>query len=685
MTDKPKMNAANYQEIPQALKDIPHWVNWKYFYDRDKQRWTKLPLNPAGLKGAKADTPETWGTFTSSCGNVWDTHDLGIGFEIGVKAAGHSSGLLCVDLDHVLKDGVIQDPDAQDIFETLDSYTEISPGGDGLHIWIKADVTEERAKRKGPLEIYSDRRYMTVTGNRYGTRTTVEERTAEINELIEKYLKDAADTGQAVGSVAPGTAGQDTTQQYDPWYIAGQAGTIWNGQPDTDDDIIRKMCDRNPTAARLWRGDAGDDHSAADQALVNHLAFWSNYDRVTIDRLFRRSGLMRDKWDKIHDPAHNRTYGQMTIDKALAGKIPRTPSQAAASSSVATSSTPGPQPQDNSETTPRQTGQAAQDSATGQQTQEDVYQYAAAQWRTEFEDMILVKTPPISTGFPYLDMLLDGGLYPGLITLGAVTGEGKTTLGLQMMDNIAAAGRDVIIFSMEMSKFELIAKSISRLGFKLAIDKQDAFTTRQLLNYDDYRNYSADRLLLIEKAKREYFDTIAPHVFIRESPITGMGVDDIQAALEEHRQQTGAAPVVLVDYIQLMTPSKNNHRNLTDKMVIDLNVKNLKQISRDFNTPVIAISSVNRAAYSFQAKAAGKNTIDLTDFKESGAIEYSSDILLGLNKESYDDKTKVGQMALDILKNRNGEKNTSQAFNYYYRFNCLIDVNRGTQRGTKVI
>lgn len=673
------MRTPNYQNVPQQMKDIPHWVNWKYIWSESQKRWTKLPLNPIGLKAAAADDPATWGTFLSSCGNVWDNNELGIGFEIGKKAAGHSSGLFCVDLDHVLKDGVIQDPAALDIFETLDSYTEISPGGDGLHIWIKADVTEDRAKRKGVIEMYGDGRYITVTGNLYGSRRTIEERTAEINELIDRYL--TAPAAKAAANPEPPSTSVATSKAAtpDPWEALAQSATMpyegWTGEPDTDTEILQKMEQQTPEAGRLFRGDISNynnDHSAADQALCNTLAYWSNYDPGTVDRLFRQSGLMRPKWDEIHDTANNRTYGQMTIDKALAGHTPRTPQAANAAPNQ------DPAAASSSSVTPSQTSPAGtpqQTQSPGTQPQDDVYLYSAAQARTDFEDMILIKTPRISTGFPYLNQLLDGGLYPSLITLGAVTSTGKTTLGLQMMDNIAAAGHDVIIFSMEMSKFELMSKSISRLSFKEAVDKQHAFTTRQLLDKDSYLTYSTERLILIERAKRKYFDEIAPHVFIREAPITGMGIDKIQAALQAHADQTGTAPVVLVDYIQLMTPPANvNRRNYTDKQVIDINVMSLKQLSRDYNTPIIAISSVNRAAYSYQAKAAGKTKIDLTDFKESGAIEFSSDILLGLNQTSYDDKNAAGKMELDILKNRNGKKGMSQAFDYYYAYNCFVET-----------
>lgn len=714
----PTIKPPIFQNIPQELQTVPNWVNWRYHEDPSKPKPSKMPLNPNGLKAAKQNDPITWGTYATVCGNIWNRPELGIGFELGTPD--RPTGFICVDLDHVLTDGKITDPAALDIFETLDSYTEITPGGDGLHIWIKAAITEDRRKRKGIIEIYGTGRYLTVTGDRYGNRETIEERTAEIKEIIEKYLTDpAADpqqpqepapvfspvgTSNAAPQTQPGALDWNDTIQddYDPWDAAGTPVTTWDGTGDSDNDVIQKMTNRDSKAAALWRGDIsgnGNDHSAADQALINKLVYWTNGDAAQVDRLFRQSGLMRPKWDVKH--SQGKTYGQMTIEKAMTGFIPRTaaagnaapnqqtgtgPTAAGTSQSVGPNqSTQGAAPNQSGGTVPG-TGSPQPQQPQGQQPPqvEDVYLFSAAQWRTDFEDMILVKTPRISTGFPYLNQLLDGGLYPSLITLGAVTSTGKTTLGLQIMDNIAAAGKDVIIFSLEMSRFELIAKSISRLSFKEAPRKSDAFTTRQLLDYDSYNQYSTERLLLIEKSKQRYFDEIAPHVFIREALGT-MDVDKMREILAAHVNQTGTAPVVLVDYIQLMAPPRKITRNLTDKQVIDNNVMSLKQISRDFNTPVIGISSLNRAAYSTrgnnQKQTQGQtpqmknadNKVTLTDFKESGAIEYSSDVLLGLNCDLYNDRTKTGVMSLDILKNRNGEKGTSQHFDYYYKFNCFME------------
>ena len=650
-TPRPIMTKPRFENIPGEMKGLSNWVNWNYLWKDEQQRWTKPLLNPKGLRFADKTKPDTWGTFAAACDNLRTRSDIGIGFCIGTTAC--PTEYIAIDLDHVLTDGKITDPAALDIFETLDSYTEITPSGEGLHIWIRATAAADRRTRKGKVEIYDCNHpaYLTVTGNIFGNRTTIENRTAEIKEVIEKYLSnDAPDPQHPAPALSP---------------VAKL--------PDSDFDIVQKMCDRNPAADRLWNGNMSDyprgneqyDHSAADQALTNYLAYWANYDAATIDRLFRQSKLMRPKWDEIHDRQNNRTYGQMTIDLAMSGHTPRTFTAAPNQS------------QDNN------TGSETPRPDSQMKAPEDIYLHSAAQARAAFEDMILIQTKPISTGFVYLNQLLDGGLYPGLITMGAVTGEGKTTLALQMMDNIAAAGKDVLIFSLEMSRFELIAKSISRLSFKLAVNKDDAFTTRQLLKYEDYKYYSTERLLLIERAKREYFENIAPHVFIRQAPITGIDTTAIQNIMNDHRNQTGEAPVVLVDYIQLLTQPATVRRNLSDKQVIDMNVMNLKQLSRDFNTPVIGISSLNRQAYSTRGNnqkqpgqpAQGKadNRVTLTDFKESGAIEYSSDILLGLNRDLYDEKTKVGKMSLDILKYRNGAKGTSQVFDYYYRYNCFVE------------
>ena len=261
--------------------------------------------------------------------------------------------------------------------------------------------------------------------------------------------------------------------------------------------------------------------------------------------------------------------------------------------------------------------------------QEELHAESAASYVQDFINSIIASksasfTP---TGFPNLDEILDGGLYAGLYIVGALSSLGKTTFCLQVADQVAQAGRDVLIFSLEI--------------------------------YADY----------------------SKQIYITEG-MGSVGVDQIRARVERHVQVTGTAPVVLIDYLQILAPSDVR---ATDKQNTDRAVMELKRISRDYNTPVIGISSFNRENY--------YSPVSLTSFKESGAIEYSSDVLIGLQYEGMEhqegekptdrayrlgalfkeneEKAKKGeaqQIELKVLKNRNGSKGKC-SFEFYPMFN----------------
>jgi len=280
----------------------------------------------------------------------------------------------------------------------------------------------------------------------------------------------------------------------------------------------------------------------------------------------------------------------------------------------------------------------------------------------------LDKSPAIPTGFNNLDDALDGGLYPGLHICGAVTSLGKTTLLLQMMDQIAKIGQDVLIFSLEMSAYELIAKSISRLTFELCEGKtHNAKTIRGIQDGSRWINYSSDEYNLIHSSFSNYYD-YANHIYIHEG-IGDIGVEKIKEEVNRHIHFTGNLPVVLIDYLQVLAPynERVNDKQNTDKAVLEL-----RRLSRDRNIPVIAVSSFNRMNYT--------SSVNLTSFKESGAIEYSSDVLLGLqladtdNGSTHDDievlkKSDPRNIELKILKNRSEQLGIIINFNYYAKFN----------------
>lgn len=289
----------------------------------------------------------------------------------------------------------------------------------------------------------------------------------------------------------------------------------------------------------------------------------------------------------------------------------------------------------------------------------------------------------IPTGFNSLDSLLDGGLFSGLYIIGAISSLGKTTLCLQMLDNIAKSGTDVLIFSLEMAKSELLAKSISRLTFTRG--KRDIVvsgrTTRDVLtNKQSHDQVDKSISDAIDTYKNEY----SKHVYILEG-VGNYDVKEIRKGIETHINMTGNKPVVLIDYLQVIQPYDN--KSLSDKQNTDKTVLELKRISREFDITVLVISSFNRENY--------YQSVSLTSFKESGSIEYSSDVLIGLqyaidyaiketDKKKEELKNRIEKVRSDakdgkpidiqvkILKNRNGSiGNTNLEF--YPKYNSFID------------
>lgn len=299
---------------------------------------------------------------------------------------------------------------------------------------------------------------------------------------------------------------------------------------------------------------------------------------------------------------------------------------------------------------------------------------SAAAHLQEFIDGIAdsVNTPALSTGFPKLDAALDGGLYPGLYTLGAISSLGKTTLCLQIADNIAAAGKDVLIISLEMARSELMAKSISRHTVQLAIptgSTRNAKTTRGITDGKRWANYSNAEKLLIKNAIEEYQEA-ARHIYILEG-IGNIGTAEIRQAMQDHLDATDNVPFLMIDYLQILAPAdvRSSDKQNTDKAVLEL-----KRISRDFNTPVLAISSLNRENYS--------SRINMTAFKESGAIEYSADCLIGLQyagagKKDFDADAAATEnprkIEAVILKQRNAAKGATIPLDYYPMFNYYTE------------
>ncbi len=278
----------NLEYLPAPLRERASFCCWRY--EERNGRRTKVPYNPRTGGMAQSNNPETFAPLAVAAGAMERYDGLGVGI---------FGDLGAIDIDHCIGDAGPSEL-ARDIILTMDSYTELSPSGTGIRILFWAPDFQYDTGRyyinnqKRGLEVYiagCTKKYVTVTGNVYGIEEMAE-RSAQLQQVLEKYM--VRPTVTAVNSPPAQTVEQDDVA------LLERAKSARNG-------------DR---FARLWAGDicGYQSQSEADLALCNQLAFWTGRDPARMDRLFRQSGLMRDKWDRRQSGS---TYGAITIQNAI--------------------------------------------------------------------------------------------------------------------------------------------------------------------------------------------------------------------------------------------------------------------------------------------------------------------------------------------------------------------------------
>lgn len=287
-----------YEKIPLELKQLSHWVGWKYMQRPGEDHKRKVPINAMDGQPAKSNDPVTWCDFDTACLGKERFGLDGIGFMFS------GDGIFGIDIDHCYDPETRElDPAAAEIIETVQSYTELSPSGTGIHILCKGALPEGR-KRRGAVEMYSTLRYFTVTGNQFGLEYPFSDCTERVAVMHRKYLGEEETAAGAQRAALPMPAGRGTNADM------------------TVDAVLRRMFDskHGQKLQDLYNGSweqygIGDgSQSSADQAFCNTLAFWCRCDAALMDAIFRRSRLYRQKWDKRRGA---KTYGQITIDRAI--------------------------------------------------------------------------------------------------------------------------------------------------------------------------------------------------------------------------------------------------------------------------------------------------------------------------------------------------------------------------------
>ena len=293
--------------LPDALTSRGQWLCLRAEENDGKQ--TKIPVDLASGGFTSRTDPDTWSDFSSARERVTSTatEAVGVGFVFT-----DDDPIVGVDLDdcRIPETGKSREW-ATDIVDRLDSFTEISPSGTGYHVLVEGTLPEGR-NRKGDVELYETARFFTVTGDHVeGTPENIRERKRSLQAVHREYVASADDSDTESHSTESDAATVDDDTEATP-----------TSTSLSDQQLLQraKNAANGEKFSRLWRGNTAgyESHSEADMALCSLLPFWTGGDATQLDRLFRDSGLMREKWNKQHF-ADGSTYGEKTVERAIAG------------------------------------------------------------------------------------------------------------------------------------------------------------------------------------------------------------------------------------------------------------------------------------------------------------------------------------------------------------------------------
>ena len=288
----------NGDSIPNELKQLHQWVVWKAELD-DSEKYTKVLYQTNGINKASSTDSNTWTTFE----NALNAYENGVGEGIGFVLT-ESDPYACIDIDGL--EDVNYLPELAEEIVNL-SYSEISPSGKGIHVWVKFQHDSQKYKNKNTqlgYEIYSNKRFITFTGEAINELPINEGE--EINRFIEKVFKREVSTS--------------TNKLVDQHDNIGKAAL-------SEDQII-KIAEKSKNGDRFklfmyggWEN-RYDSASDADMAFCNDLAFWTNCDYYMMDSIYRKSSIFADrkgstdpmKWDRQQNST---TYGDETLQKAI--------------------------------------------------------------------------------------------------------------------------------------------------------------------------------------------------------------------------------------------------------------------------------------------------------------------------------------------------------------------------------
>lgn len=659
----------DYSRIPDAMKRERRWLCWAGVpgMKNGKPKIKKVPIDAKTLYSGNPHSPQTWASFEQavsaigkpcqcSGGNYTVT---GIGFDLGDGWGG-----VDVDGGEQHGGGVIPQAVLKE-FSLLGTYAEVSQSGSGYHFigrftgealtpckfptdGMKPEIVSNIMGSGNPygVEIYEQGRFLALTGNVYNGLDKIADITEMLPVLHHKYIVERQAAYQMQAGISAKTSGGTSVN-----VSSGEAADFLRLNIDSILNAIVDLANDESTYWRVGEGLflAGFDYSVWDEWCMRGAGYNERENHRRWNKFSAARAKNPDatiKW--LVSEAQKRGWKPVELTDSFKRK------SAAEEFDGLTV----------------HTAQPAQAPAPETFTFED----AGAALKELHEITGNPDYKPIATGFPGLDSMMNGGFDPGTMSIiMAAPATGKTALVMQIAENIARAGSPVLVFNLEMSKEQLVARTLSRLTAEKALESVpnpldgDAVSGVQAMYTNKWWTLGPGQRKRLEEAEKA-FSGYSGNLYLVTDAIREY--TDIIKRVKAFTAQKGRAPVVIVDYLQLLFTDGKTSAVYSAKDVA-LGLK--QEIARDLQTHVILLSATGRD------KAKGKD-LDMQSAFGSSFIEYSADYLFGLKRVDPDQLVyrdyKI-PLSLSMIKGRMTRPDSVQGFYFMGAYSFFEEMATG--------
>ena len=593
------------ENIPKEIKENGLFCLWKY--SKRGENLTKPPINPNFyLKESKSYQIKE--EYYSKSNDKTRFNHLDKVLPLTSSKYGIGFGIFdtfgAIDLDHCLNEEgkIIQDDFSKiviDIVKKLNTYTEKSPSGTGLHLYFKIKgmkmspeeyskiyYTNKRMNKETNqgLEIYLSgmtKKFLTITGDKLGDYNFREITFEELQPILDKYMKRYTSKKEQNSSL-----------------VTNQSDFLKIGL-EKDDTLIELYNNTSHTG----------NESEEDMKLLSKLAYYCNKDSQSMRQAFESSPYFMTK-DEPHLEKWNRggasSYSEMSIENAIAFV------NTTAKEDNEKFLREHPQ---NTQTTNEQQEKAPEINLDSLNAYKNIDSF--------FETSLKETFKPIPTGFKNLDESLEGGLSnQSIVTIGGASSMGKTTLAINLSMN-QLKNRPVIYYTLENSNEQILSKFFSHISFKKGGMTISSTNFLQAYDKNKMTDYQRGKVLEVLKETTELNNLLVINpegATLQEMEET---INQINLKCKEEGKES---PVIVLDYIQFLQSkdSRDDEMNIVKKTQ-----RILKKYVIDNNSLAFILVANNR-----QGNQEKQSRID--SGRGTSDLEYSSDYNLQLNFSEWE-------------------------------------------------